>query len=300
MVNYFDKVHIGREFGAFKVVGILRSNCTFDAIWEMKCGKCNKTTNVISSSIFVGNEIKCYCGNSYKYEGEAKVINQLIQSDKNLNGNEVCVSWTFNNEDRQRLRKIRQTIIDRCYNENNTSYHLYGGIGIGVSVKWLEGVDNFVNWSVENGYRPWLKLRRKNKEWDYCENNCFWGNIDNVDNDKIGKMDLVEYLGMGIDIDKLIDDINSHTIDINTVKEGMKILKDEVGDKLIGQVECEKLIRSINKNMSRCYETIYKTRQILRMYEYIVDKKPINTMGKSATALNKVLYELIKIISNVK
>jgi|GEM_PF-6850308 hypothetical protein len=298
MVNYFDRLHIEKVFGNFKVVEISKSHFSGNAIWAMECLICHNIVHILPRNIFMGYEIECGCGNSYRYEGEAKVINEDIQLKNNFNNNENNDGWTFTNKDRQRLRKIRQVLINRCYNEKYTSYHLYGGNGITVSNNWLKSLDNFIDWSIKNGYRPWLNLKRKNKKGNYTEDNCYWGSVDNIDNSKIGKDDFVDYLNMGIDIDKLIDDINNHVIDIKTAKESMEILKSIVNGKLIDDKESEKIMKYINKNIQKCYEVINNVQKLIKAYNYATNRKGIYAINNSMNKLNKIIYDLTTIMSS--
>lgn len=70
-------------------------------------------------------------------------------------------------------RKYR-SMLDRCYNSNNKSYKDYGARGIKVCDEWLgvNGVVNFFDWSLKNGYEEGLTIERKDVNGDYCPSNC--------------------------------------------------------------------------------------------------------------------------------
>lgn len=68
-----------------------------------------------------------------------------------------------------------QDIKDRCYNQKNTAYKRYGGRGIGVSDRWRNSFENFIE---DMGTRPSKEYsldRYPNNEsgW-YEKDNCRW------------------------------------------------------------------------------------------------------------------------------
>lgn len=60
----------------------------------------------------------------------------------------------------------------RCLNQNNTSYKLYGGRGIAVCERW----DVFENFYSDIGPRPSKShsIERRNVDGDYEPANCYW------------------------------------------------------------------------------------------------------------------------------
>ena len=69
----------------------------------------------------------------------------------------------------------------RCYNPNHQVYDNYGGRGIKVCDEWWNS-DNFVLWSLEQGYTYYpdrqrgdqLSIDRIDPDKDYCPENCRW------------------------------------------------------------------------------------------------------------------------------
>jgi len=61
-------------------------------------------------------------------------------------------------DDKKRLSFVYAAMKDRCYNENNDRYYMYGGRGISICPEWLNSSDKFIQWSLSNGYKKGLQL----------------------------------------------------------------------------------------------------------------------------------------------
>ena len=72
------------------------------------------------------------------------------------------------------LYKVWVDMRNRCYYENDISYHRYGGRGIIMCEEWRTSFIPFYEWSVKNGYQHGLQLDRINNNGNYEPSNCRW------------------------------------------------------------------------------------------------------------------------------
>lgn len=75
--------------------------------------------------------------------------------------------------------KLYGVLVDmkrRCYDKKIKSYTYYGARGISVCEEWRssDGIVNFYNWSMANGYQDGLSIDRENNDGNYEPNNCRW------------------------------------------------------------------------------------------------------------------------------
>jgi hypothetical protein len=56
------------------------------------------------------------------------------------------------------LYNVYTALVVRCFNPKHKSYYRYGGRGVTVCEEWLNDRDAFVEWCINNGWKPGLHL----------------------------------------------------------------------------------------------------------------------------------------------
>ena len=112
---------------------------------------------------FLGVPKSCV-SSSYRHGGQYYGFNII----KPLSENDI-----YNNK---RLRKIWESMHERCEYEKHPQYHNYGGRGISVCDEWSEYIP-FAKWAFRNGYAEDLSIDRIDPDGMYEPNNCRWTTI---------------------------------------------------------------------------------------------------------------------------
>lgn len=145
----------GQRFG--RLIVIERVNDTLDksgrkySTWKCQCD-CGNYTNATTNNLRSGNTKSCGC----------------YHKEKLKNG-----KHGYRNT---RIYSICNSMKQRCNNKNNVEYKNYGGRGIKVCAEWNkpDGLKNFAEWSIKNGYKENLTLDRINVNGNYEPSNCRW------------------------------------------------------------------------------------------------------------------------------
>ena len=73
-----------------------------------------------------------------------------------------------------RLYSIWINMKTRCYNPNCPEYKDYGGRGIEICNEWKDNFKNFLDWSLNHGYKKDLTIDRIAVNDGYSPKNCRW------------------------------------------------------------------------------------------------------------------------------
>lgn len=161
----------GKRFGRLTVVQYDHDDIHRNSYWLCECD-CGNRTIVTRGGLTSGNTTSCGC---YQIEG-------------------IRERATTHGMSRTRLYKIWREMRTRCENENSTSYHRYGGRGIGVCDDWSD-FENFRNWALDNGYEHDLTIDRVDNDADYSQSNCRWVDMKTQGNNR-STNHIVEYNGI--------------------------------------------------------------------------------------------------------
>lgn len=74
----------------------------------------------------------------------------------------------------ERLGKIFNNMVRRCYNSKSRDYQWYGGKGIRICDEWVANPIKFEEWSLNNGYSDSLSIDRIDPTKNYSPDNCRW------------------------------------------------------------------------------------------------------------------------------
>jgi hypothetical protein len=146
----------GKEFGRLVVIKATTFPETGRLGWLCRC-KCGKEKIIVGGSLKRGATVSCGCRMRETFT--ARIIANTTHGAAAHGGTRTFHSWN--------------QMKGRCYNANNRAYKDYGGRGITVCQRWLDG---FLNFLEDMGECPPGKSidRYPDKNGNYEKSNCRW------------------------------------------------------------------------------------------------------------------------------
>lgn len=198
----------------FELVKIRKSEFGDGEVWEYKCSKCGHRESVSSS--YGKKYVKC-----------CKKCGEPAERVSNISSVVLGIS----KDDEVRLKKLRKRIIDKCKNENNQSYHKYKDTEI--CAEWLEDAKNFINWAINNNYKPWHRLYMIQESKGYTPENCYWASSKRK-----------EQCLTGSDLSYINTELAEIGLDINTISKNIKEYR-------LSKTDLQKVIKIIQGNNNK-------------------------------------------------
>lgn len=156
MSNFIDLT--GQKFGRLTVVKRAKNkgSCT---VWECLCD-CGNITAVRAYDLKIGRTKSCGC---YNMEHITK-----------------------HGHSHDRLYNIWRTAKSRCTNPQDKDFERYGARGIVMCNEWTgsNGLENFIGWSMSNGYQDNLSIDRIDNSKGYSPDNCRWVTMKKQQNNR--------------------------------------------------------------------------------------------------------------------
>lgn len=179
----------GNQYGRLKVIKYAYTQ-NQRSYWQCKC-RCGQMVIACGKHMRDGRKLSCGC---LRKENAAKTGKKQIRYDT---------------DEKRRIHRIYQCMLNRCYRTKDIAYKRYGGRGIKVCSEWKGefGYTNFYDWAINSGYANNLTLDRISNNGDYSPSNCRWSTYKEQENNKSDNR-LVDYFGKLYTVSQLSDAIN--------------------------------------------------------------------------------------------
>lgn len=151
-------IEVGTKVGAWTILGKAQPDKKRNAKWNCRCA-CGIERPVYQQSLLSGASTSCGCATKHLMADAAR-RGRLSHGE--------TVGRSPSPEYRAYLSMKR-----RCFDHKDNRFHRYGGRGITVCNRWMDGFENFL---LDMGRRPTPRhqIDRINNDGDYEPGNCRW------------------------------------------------------------------------------------------------------------------------------
>lgn len=161
---------IGSKYGRWTILKeVPKINGERYILCRCSCGR-EKVVNL--KNVIYGKSLSCGC------------LNSEIVSEKNRKNKKHGLYGS-------RIYRIWRQMKARCYNSESNVYKYYGGRGISVCDEWLNSVQSFYQWAINNGYKDNLTIDRIDSNKDYFPENCRWATIEEQQRNKRNNIKII-------------------------------------------------------------------------------------------------------------
>lgn len=189
----------GKRFGRLIVIEksdkIIYPNGKTSVTWLCRCD-CGENVIVESKSLKSGNTKSCGC---FRKEHSSEKFKK-----HNMYGTRIYGIWA--------------QMVQRCTNKKSDSRGIYIKRGIKICKEWRESPEEFIKWSMENGYEDTLTIDRINNDKGYSPENCRWVNYETQANNKRNTI-YIEYNGKKQTLREWCDELE---LPYNTIRNRYK------------------------------------------------------------------------------
>jgi hypothetical protein len=74
----------------------------------------------------------------------------------------------------RKLHGVWMILCAKCHRPTHATYALFGGRGIAVCAEWRRSFEAFRDWARASGWKPGLRIARKNSARNFTPSNCVW------------------------------------------------------------------------------------------------------------------------------